>query len=100
MHGAGQHVGNRFDAAMRMPGKPGLVVTRLFPAEVIKQQERIKLVRIAEAESPVQLDAGTFQGRLSGHDTGHSTDRHETRLLKRTVNVRPVRDTGAPADWR
>jgi hypothetical protein len=37
---AGEHVGDRLDAAMRMPREPGEVVVRIVVAEVVEQQER------------------------------------------------------------
>ena len=42
--GAGEHVGDRFDAAMRMPREAGEIVVRVVVAEVVEQQERIESV--------------------------------------------------------
>jgi hypothetical protein len=47
--GAGQHIGNGLDAAVRMPGKALEVVLRLVVAEIVKQQERIGERRIVES---------------------------------------------------
>ena len=44
-HGAGEHVGDRLDAAVRMPREAGEVVVRVVVAEVVEQQERIELAR-------------------------------------------------------
>ena len=39
---AGQHVGDRLDAAMRMPREPGEIFVRMVVAEVVEQQKRIE----------------------------------------------------------
>ena len=60
LDGPGQHVGDRFDAAMRMPREPGEIVLRVLVAEIVEQQKRIELRRVAEAERTLQLDARAF----------------------------------------
>src|SRR5204863_460113 len=67
LHRSRQHVGDRFDPAVRMPRKPGEVVVGVVVAEIVEQQKRIKVVRVTEAKSAAQLDARTF-GRRSGLD--------------------------------
>ncbi len=76
VHGTGKHVGDRFDAAMRMPRETRHVVGRFLSPEVIEQQERIKIGRVAEAEGAMQLDAGPFKCGLGGNDAGDGTNRH------------------------
>ena len=66
--GAGEDVGDRFDAAMRMPREPGEVVVGALVAEIVEEQERIELAGFAEAEAAVQLDAGAFHGRRGFDD--------------------------------
>ena len=61
---AGQHVGDRLDPAMRMPGKSRQVILRVVVAEIVQQQERIEVLRLAEAEGALQLHARAFDGRL------------------------------------
>ena len=51
LDGARQHVGDGLDAAMRMPREAGEVVVGPVVAEVVEQQERIELGRVAEAET-------------------------------------------------
>ena len=46
--------------AMRMPRKAGEVVVRVVVAEIVEQQERIELGRVAEPEGAPQLHAGAF----------------------------------------
>ena len=64
LDGAGQHVSDRLDAAMRMPRKSGQVVRRPIVSEVVEQQKRIEVARISEPEGAPQPDARTFQRRL------------------------------------
>ena len=59
---AGEHVGDRLDAAVRVPGKAGEIVARPIVAEIVHHQERIEIRRVAEAEGAPQLDAGAFEG--------------------------------------
>ena len=61
---AGEHIGDRLDAAVRMPGEAGAIVVGTVVAEIVEQQERIELAGVAEAEGAVQLDAGAFDGGL------------------------------------
>jgi len=46
LHLSAQHIGDRFNAAVRMPGKPGYVVIGIIVAEVVHQQERVEGSRI------------------------------------------------------
>ena len=62
---AGQDVGDRLDAAMRMPGKAGLVLVGIVVAEIVEQQERIELLGVAEAEGAAQMHAGAFHAWAS-----------------------------------
>ena len=60
LHGAGQHVGDRLDAAVRMPRESREVVLRAFVAEVVEQQEGIEGLGVPEAEGPPQLHPGAL----------------------------------------
>ena len=66
LDGAGEHIGDGLDAAVRMPGKAGAVVIGVVVAEIIEQQERVELAGRAEAEGTAQLHAGALgrEGRL------------------------------------
>ena len=71
---AGQDIGDRLDAAMRMPGEAGLVLVGIVVAEIVQQQERIELLvspkpkarrRCTPAPSSVGLDWMIFfTGRM------------------------------------
>src|SRR2546423_6878190 len=71
--GAGEHVGDRLDAAMRMPRKPGEIVVGVFAAEIVEQQERIEIARVAEAEGAAELHAGAFESGFGFDDALHSS---------------------------
>jgi hypothetical protein len=63
-NGAGQDVRDGLDTPVRVPGKAGEVVIRYVVSEVIKQQERVELGRVAEPESTPQTHSGAFQRGL------------------------------------
>src|SRR6185295_16825147 len=60
-HLTGEDVGDRLDAAMRMPREAGEIVGRVLVAEIVEQQKRIELARVAEAECALQLDTRAFE---------------------------------------
>jgi hypothetical protein len=68
LHGAGQHIGDRLDAAMRMPRESGEIVLRTIVAEVVEQQERIVVGGVAESERAAELDASAFERRFRRDD--------------------------------
>ena len=68
-HRAGEHVGNRLDAAVRMPGEAGTIVRRPIVAKIVEQEKGVELVRCAEAECPAQMNARAFDGRLGFDDS-------------------------------
>ena len=76
LDGAGEHVGDRLDAAMRMPREAGEVVVGTIVAEVVEQQKRIELGGVAESERAAQLDAGAFERGLRRDDSFDSSDGH------------------------
>src|SRR5271169_6742211 len=62
--GSGEDVCDRLDAAMRMPGKAGEVILGNVVAKIVEQEERIELMRVAEAEGTAQMHSGTFERGL------------------------------------
>ena len=71
-----EHIGYGLDATMRMPGKSGPVAGRIVVAEIVEQQERIALRRIAESEDAVQVHARPFRGRHGAAFALHGSERH------------------------
>src|SRR5580658_1290487 len=69
---ARQHVGDRLDAAMRMPGKAS--------AEIVEQEERIEFARLAETEGAPQFDARSLHGGFRGDDVFDRTNGHGSDL--------------------
>src|ERR1700722_16364470 len=51
IHGSRQDVGDGLDPAMRMPGKSREVIFGHVVAEIIEQEERIEVRRIAKAKA-------------------------------------------------
>src|SRR5262249_24829842 len=81
--GTGEHIGDRLDAAVRMPGETGEIVLGLLITEIVEEQERIEFARIAEAEGSPEPNAGAFRGRLGLSDTLRRTNRHFDSSLSR-----------------
>ena len=75
-HFARQHVGDGFDAAMRVPWKAGEVVGRVLVAEIVEQEKRVELVRLSKPEGALQFNAGAFNRGLGLVDLFHSSERH------------------------
>src|SRR5215211_2409481 len=80
IHRTRQHIGDRLNAAMRMPGKSGGVILRTVIAEVVEQEERVKRAGLAETEGAPQLHAGAFNGGLGPADALNGSDRHGKNL--------------------
>ena len=66
--GAGEDVGDGFDAAMRVPGEAGEVVGGDVVAEIVEQEEGVEIGGVAEAERAAEVDAGAFHGGLGFDD--------------------------------
>ena len=61
-HTAREHIGDGFNAAVRMPRKALFKIFRQFIAKIVKEQKRIHFRGILKSKSAVQFDAGPFQG--------------------------------------
>ena len=83
LDGAGEHIGDGLDAAMRMPRKAGAVILRPVVAEIVEQQERVEVAGVAEPERAAQLDAGAFHGGRGLDDALHGTNGHGGPLNSR-----------------
>ena len=78
--GPGEHVRDRFDAAVRMPREPGEVILRVLVAEVIEQQKRIELVGVAETEGTAELHTGALESGTRLDDSFDRTNGHRSPL--------------------
>src|SRR5262245_56402077 len=76
LHGAREHVRDRFDSAMRMPRESREIVARVLVAEVVEEQEGIELPRVAKAERPPEMHARAFGGWSGLRDALDSSDGH------------------------
>jgi len=59
---------------MRVPRKSGEVIGRYIIAKIVEQQERIKILGIAEAEGAPQMDARAFNRRFRLDDVFDGTE--------------------------
>src|SRR5580704_9549682 len=63
-HRASEHVGDGFNAAVRMPWESRCIVVRVVVAEIVQQKKRIEILGLAEPESTLQLYTGALDGGL------------------------------------
>ncbi len=66
LYRASQHIGDGFDAAMRVPGETVDVIGWIFVPKVIKQQKRVQLTWIVKTKSAMQFYTGTLQRGTGG----------------------------------
>jgi hypothetical protein len=68
LDGAGEDIGDGFDAAVRVPGETFEVVLWMLVPEVIEEEERIEIFGFAEAEGALEADACSFEGWFCRQD--------------------------------
>src|SRR5262245_54468265 len=95
-HLAREHVGDRLDAAVRMPRKAGDVVVRVVVAKIVEQQEWIELGGVAEAERALQPDARALERRRRSRDLFDRSYRHYATTVFRAGTRRSERLTNPP----
>jgi hypothetical protein len=61
---APEHVGDRFDSAVRVPREPRQVILRPLVEEVVEQQKRVEIRGVAEPERPPQPHPRPLERRL------------------------------------
>src|SRR6267143_6470177 len=76
LHGPGKHVGDRLDAAVRMPRETRQVIFRNIVTKIVEQEEGVKFRGVAEAERAAQVNARTFHRRLRFDEPLHRSNRH------------------------
>ena len=72
----GQHVRDRFDAAVRVPGETCAIALRIVISEVVQKQKRVHLVGVAEAKGAAEMNARSLSRRLGLDDASHWSDGH------------------------
>ena len=60
-----QHIGDGFDAAVRMPGKTLEIFRGIIGAKIVQEEKGIELGHLVVAEGPVEMDARPFQRGLA-----------------------------------
>ena len=79
---AGEHIGDRLDAAMGMPGETGHVVAGMVAAKIVHHQERVEFAGVAEAEGAPQPHAGPLHRGAGLGNALDGADRHGGLGLK------------------
>jgi hypothetical protein len=85
LHGSGEDVSDRFNAAMGVPGETSQVVLGDIVAEVIEEKKWVELGRVSEAECAAQAHARTFNGRLRYDELLDWSNGHRASRKKRLV---------------
>ena len=80
LHRPRQHIGDRLDPPMRMPGEPGHIIARPVAPEIVEQQERVFGQRVLPPESAVQMHACTLDMRAGTAGLDDRTDGHGSLL--------------------
>ena len=75
-HMAVEHIGDGFEAPMRMGRKAGDVVVRVVGIELIEHEERIHVQSALTAEAAAQLDAGAIGRRHRLNDVNQRAGSH------------------------
>src|SRR5713226_2917339 len=68
-----QHVGDRLDAAMRMPWESRDVLGGVLRTEIVQEQERIQPRDLGRAERPAQMNARALDRRAGREDLGDAS---------------------------
>jgi hypothetical protein len=71
-HASVEHVGDGFEAAMRMVGETRQVILGLVGAELVEQQEGIQHVELRRADHARELDARAVGRRLAAQLARHA----------------------------
>jgi hypothetical protein len=83
---ASQDVGNRFDAAMRMPRESRQVIVGVVVPEIVQEQKWIEFRGVPESECASQPYAGAFHRGFGLNDALYGSNRHDV-LKFQTSNV-------------
>ncbi len=78
-----EHVGDRFDSAVRVHGESGDVVVRALRAEVIEEEERVEMVKGRCRDAAPELHARAILGWARRDDRLHFSLLHAHLLLLR-----------------
>src|SRR5208282_4532179 len=88
-----EHVGDGFEATMRMRWKAGNVVARVIGIKLIEHQKRIQIESALAAKTAAQFDAGAVRSwhRLDDMDYCANIHRKTPRVSRRIDVGMPVR---------
>ena len=81
-HGSCKDVGNRFNPAVGMPRKPRPILVGVVVAEIVEEEKRIVVGRVAEPERTAQPDPGALESGFGLGNVLDGSDRHGRLLLR------------------
>ena len=79
---SGKHVRDGLDAAVRMPGKARQIILGDVIAEIVEQEKRIEILRVAKAERTAQMHTRSFEGRFRLYEALHWSNGHVRSTCK------------------
>ena len=82
-----QHIGDGFDAPVRMPWETFEVIIGALVPKIVEQQEWIQLARVLKAERAVQFDASALHGGLSCAGLNSWSEGHDRLLSSVTLKI-------------
>jgi hypothetical protein len=74
--GSGEHIGDGFDASMRMPREAGRVVFRGVAAKLVEEQKRVKLRGASKPKGAVEMHSCSFELRPRSDQFLNGPQRH------------------------
>jgi hypothetical protein len=83
-----QHVGNRLDPPVWMPGKTRQVLTGIVISKIVQHQKRIVIWFLMVTKDPLQVNSCPFEGRLCGFNDLRLSQHNLTSMLILNVNMR------------
>jgi hypothetical protein len=91
-NGSTENIGDRLDAAVRMPGEAFAVKPGIVASKVIEQKKGIEWFGLAEPECPLEMNAGSFERRLASGDLSDGPDSHRfvSLLTKEILDIQEL----------
>jgi hypothetical protein len=90
LHGSGENVGNGFNTSMGMPREAGQIVLGNIIAEVVEQEEGVKILGVAKSECAAQMHASTLDGRLGLNEPLYGSNRHAASSIRNEIVITAI----------
>src|ERR1700730_11779455 len=85
LHSSGKDIGDGLNPAVRVPWKARQIILGNIIAEIVEQEERVKLLRVSESECAPQVHACAFESRLGFNQPPNRSNETSSRDYLRAV---------------